>query len=227
MVPAEAVAVVPQFLDAAPSSLERCLPCQVIIAEPFLKIMTYGERGIRVDNPAEIQIFLPGVKPLPELHRSIAGGGYGASTNAGVSSAAKTPQRDVKISRDLFEDPYVPGKRVKLIGLTSKKGLRLNGKFGVVAAEQDETDLERITVQVGSDSGKPDSLKVRPSNLEIVPDASLEDILRSKTEANEAFSKGDLERLGLLYVFVSPFFPAVRGVILTFFSLTLLLLASC
>lgn len=178
--------------------------CQVIIAEPFLKIMTYGERGIRVDNPAEIQIFLPGVKPLPELHRSIAAGGYGASGTS--SSAAKTPQRDAKISRDLFEDPYVPGKRVRLIGLTSKKGLRLNGKFGVVAAQQDEMDLERITVQVDSDAGNPDSLKVRPSNLEIVPDASLEDILRSKAEANEAFSKGDLERLGLLYIFVSPLF---------------------
>lgn len=79
----------------------------------------------------------------------------------------------------------------------------------MVAEEQDETDWERITVQVDSDAGNPDSLKVRPSNLEIVPDASLEDILRSKAEANEAFSKGDLERLGLLYIFASPFFAAV------------------
>ena len=67
-----------------------------------------------MDNPAEIQIFLPGVKPLPELQRSIAAGGYGASGTS--SSAAKTPARDAKISRDLFEDPYVPGKRVRLIG---------------------------------------------------------------------------------------------------------------
>ena len=123
-------------LYAAPSSLERCMPWQVIIAEPFLKIMTSGDRGIRVDNPAEIQIFLPGVKPLPELHRSIAAKSYGAS--GASSSAANTPQRDAKMSRDLFEDPYVPGQRVKLIGFTSKKRLRLNGKFGVVAAEQDE-----------------------------------------------------------------------------------------
>ena len=46
-------------------SAERVLPngCTVIIAEPFLKIMIDGKRGIRVDNPAEIHIFLHGCSP--------------------------------------------------------------------------------------------------------------------------------------------------------------------
>eukprot|EP00971_Amphidinium_carterae_P049251 970625-Amphidinium_carterae.1 len=38
----------------------------VVIAEPFLKIMASGDRGIRVDNPDEIQIFMPGERCLPK-----------------------------------------------------------------------------------------------------------------------------------------------------------------
>lgn len=60
-------------------SAERVLPngCTVIIAEPFLKIMMDGKRGIRVDNPAEIHIFLPGCRSLPPAG-SIAAGKYQA-----------------------------------------------------------------------------------------------------------------------------------------------------
>lgn len=163
----------------------------VIIAEPFLKIMADGRRGVRVDNPDEIDIFLPGVRPLIRKAGSI-------SARASDGNEASKMSQDQKGENqtpiaELAED-FRPGQRVKLFGLTSKKGATLNGKFGVVAAEQDEHDLERVTVELDSDAGKPELVKIKPSNMEIAQETDLENILQAKKDANEAFARGELHQ---------------------------------
>ena len=163
----------------------------VIIAEPFLKIMADGQRGIRVDNPAEIDIFMPGERPVVRKEGSIAARD---AQEASKMFDSLTGGKKSKIEQDLLEDYCKPGHRVRVFGLTSKKGLTLNGKFGVVAAEQDEDDLERVTVELETDSGKPELVKVRPCNMETAKEADLEEILRAKKEANEAFARGELNK---------------------------------
>ena len=160
------------------AAASKALPrgCTLVIAEPFLKIMKDGNRGIRVDNPAELRIFLPGVRPLPQTGSIPIRRG-----SASASKAREAPE----IATDLLSDFRV-GERVRLVGLTSKKGVSLNGKLGVVAS-QDEDDLERVTVEVDSETGKPEVMKVKPSNLEHIPEASMEAILQTKNAANEAF----------------------------------------
>lgn len=151
----------------------------LVIAEPFLKIMNDGNRGIRVDNPAELRIFLPGVWPLPQAGSIPARRGY-------APAAVETPGIAAPgIAKDLLSDVRV-GERVRLLGLTSKKGVTLNGKLGVVAS-QDADDLERVNVEVDSETGKPEVIKVRPSNLERIAETSMEAILQAKSAANEAF----------------------------------------
>ena len=170
-------------------SAERVLPngCTVIIAEPFLKIMMDGKRGIRVDNPAEIHIFLPGCRSLPPAG-SIAAGKYQAPQTKAENRAEVQGQNNLA---ELLDDCKV-GQRVRVKGLTSKKGLSLNGRLGVIAAQEKE-DLERVTVEIVSDTGKPEVFKIQTGNLEVLEDSSLDEALEVKTKANEAFSRGELD----------------------------------
>ena len=167
-------------------SAERVLPkgSTVIIAEPFLKIMMDGKRGVRVDNPNEIHIFLPGCRSLPPAG-SIDAGKYQAARGG-----ERKPERQQTTAKGLLED-YKVGQHVRVSGLTSKKGLGLNGRLGIITT-QDENDLERVTVNIECDTGKAEAFKIQTCNLEIVAKTSLDDILETKTKANEAFSRGEV-----------------------------------
>ena len=68
----------------------------------------------------------------------------------------------------------------------------LNGRLGVIAAQEKEA-LERVTVEIDSDTGKPEVFKLQTGNLEVLEDSSLDEILEVKTKANEAFSRGELD----------------------------------
>ncbi|CAJ1408069.1 unnamed protein product [Effrenium voratum] len=170
---------------SASSKLQR--GSTLLIAEPFLKVMSDGCRGIRVDNPSEIQVFPPGHKPQ-RGEAEITAGQFGKRPEA-KERAERQPA--VNLS-ELLEGSLDPGTRVRLKGLTSKKGLAMNGKCGRVA-QQDAQDLERITVEVESATGTAEVIKVRPNNVEVAACEMLPDILQVKDTANQSFSQGNLQ----------------------------------
>mmetsp|Transcript_166252 Transcript_166252/g.533859 ORF Transcript_166252/g.533859 Transcript_166252/m.533859 type:complete len:1592 (-) Transcript_166252:284-5059(-) len=180
----------PSVCDVA--SAEAALPegSTIVIAEPFLKIMADGMRGVRVDIPSELQIFMPGQRPIVRLDLGILGGETGSRKH---QCAEEHVHRGSAGVEELLEGNLVPGARVRLKGLTSKKGLTLNSKLGVVVDAKDPDDFERIAVEVDSESGEPNVVKVKPANLEVVSMHSLEDVHTIRADANRAFEGGDLQ----------------------------------
>ncbi|CAE7818790.1 unnamed protein product, partial [Symbiodinium sp. CCMP2456] len=136
----------------------------------------------------EIQIFFPGQRLLPRLDARISA--RQSAGAGGPSEEREHGEREPVDVHDLLGD-FQPGTTVELHGLTSKRGGQLNGKVGVVADEQDPTDVERISVEVSCTTGSVEVVKVRPANLRHVAETSLQDILPAKAQANEAFARRD------------------------------------
>lgn len=180
----------PSVRDA--ESAEAALPegSTIFIAEPFLKIMADGMRGVRVDIPSEIQIFMPGQRPIVRQDLGILGG---ETVSRKHQCAEEHVDRGSAAVEELLEGNLVPGARVRLKGLTSKKGVKLNSKLGIVVDANDPDDFERIAVEVDSESGEPNIVKVKPANLEVVSMHSLEDVHTIRADANRAFEGGDLQ----------------------------------
>ena len=172
------------------AAAEAALPkgSRLSVAEPFLKILKDGQRAVRIDNPDQLQIFLPGD---PVLRKD---GGIAPSDPRREAREAQVAEQHPVSSSALFEDGLVVGTRVQMHGLTSKKGMELNGKFGTVLEQDCADDAERLLIEVASSTGKGETVKLRPRNLLVAPDVCLGEALQVKLSANEAFESGDLEK---------------------------------
>eukprot|EP00971_Amphidinium_carterae_P188333 3738435-Amphidinium_carterae.1 len=99
---------------------------------------------------------MPGERCLPKADMSI-----GAFQ---VNAQGVLPHEMFSRDDAPWKDEFTEGTRVKLQGLSSKRGLLLNGKTGVIAGQVPD-DAERVFVDVEDDSGTAERVKVRPVNL--------------------------------------------------------------